>query len=277
MRAHGLQHLTAPLLLLVLLPHAPLAQTDIQRTIQGVGDLLQQGESKAAIEQLHSLGESAEGVDRARVSNALGYTLFSAGKEQEALVELEAARALAERENDHETLVKATNNLGLVHFTLGDLSAAREAFNESAAMGSGFARDYLGLIDRQEQSVAARALIDEGVRAVRYEQDFATAEKKYTEALEIDPENAEALDFRGYARFRLGDLDAAAADLERALSLQPERPLTKLNRLKVYCAREPRRPIPSDLGPATDEEASIFSKDGELFRVCGERLDRLLG
>lgn len=69
-------------------------------------------------------------------------------------------------------------------------------------------------------SSVAPSLVQEGLRHQRAERT-AEAASCYERALELDPENFDALQFLGVARFRGGDPQAGIALLERALALHP--------------------------------------------------------
>ena len=252
-----------------------VAQTAVERTIDEVGTLLESGDNTGAIDKLQSLEPQTRGADKARVTNALGYTLFSAGQEDAAAETLQQARALAEDAGDRETQIKASNNLGLLEFTRGNLSAARESFAKAAALDSGLAKEYLQIIERQERAEKAAALVNAGIEA-RLKGDFETAVRKYTEALALDPENPRILDFRGYARLRLNDIEGAREDLRRAVELRPNAVLARLNLLKVACAAEDGAPLPAELAPRSPGETEIYAGDGELRRLCGRRLADLV-
>ena len=52
-------------------------------------------------------------------------------------------------------------------------------------------------------------------------EDFARSEGRYTEAIELRPDDPKAYSGRAQARYRRGDWDGAVADGERAVELDP--------------------------------------------------------
>lgn len=268
---------SATLVALAIAAAPAAAQSPVRDTIEQVPAFIEKGDYQGAIENLKLVEPEAEGAAKATVRNALGYTQFLSGDYDQAARNLASAKDLAEAAGDEQTRIKALNNRGVLEFTRGDLEAAAAAFEEATASGSEFARNYLGQIDLQRQAEAARALIDAGVRA-RMTDDFATAVASYDQALALDPNNVQALDYRGYALFRLGDLDRAEQDFVRALELQPDAVIPKLNLLKVRCS-DPASSAAEllALAPQTERERELYRRETELRRVCGKRLDPLLG
>lgn len=251
-----------------------LAQSDVDMTIREVGRLLQTDRNDEAVDRLQALAADVTGAEQAKVGNALGYTLYSAGRLDEASKTLEEARDVARAEGDRATLIKTLNNLGLVEFARENLGAARESFEEAAALGSDYAREYLDIIDRQERAPAVGELTNAGVSAF-YKGDHDAALESYSAALEIDPNNSRVLNLRGYVLLRQGDIDAAERDLARAVELDPTALIPRLNLLKVRCAAGSEA-LPPDLAPRNEDEAETYAGDGELARLCGDRLGQLM-
>ena len=67
----------------------------------------------------------------------------------------------------------------------------------------------------------ARALVNRGILLARYKRDYALAIADLGRALELAPDDAEALMARGEAYGDSGDAPRALADLDRAIALRP--------------------------------------------------------
>lgn len=70
----------------------------------------------------------------------------------------------------------------------------------------------------------ALKLIEKGVRLAGQKGHLGEAILMYEQALKIDPDNAAAENFRGYALYRKGELADAKKALERSVSLAPANP-----------------------------------------------------
>lgn len=251
-------------------------QEAVNKALRELPPLVKKGNYGAAVEKLQRVEPQAEAAGKAQVQNALGYTLFLSGDYDRAVETLNSARDLAVETGDETTRIKALNNLGALEFTRGDLDAAEEAFRQAAAGGSSFAENYLDQIAAQRRTDRLNGLIDQGVRA-RLADDFKGAVTAYDQALEIDPQNARALNYRGYARFRLGDLAGAEQDFTHALEREPNAVLPRLNLLKVRCRTGSGDAALRKMAPRDERERSLYRSDGELRKVCGNRLPALLG
>jgi Flp pilus assembly protein TadD len=80
--------------------------------------------------------------------------------------------------------------------------------------------------------LAARAAADEGFFLGR-RGDFRAARKKFSQAIELDPNYAEIFNERGFARRQLGDLHGARDDFDRCITLGTDLPLAYGNRAEV--------------------------------------------
>ncbi|MET4698850.1 tetratricopeptide (TPR) repeat protein [Constrictibacter sp. MBR-5] len=257
---------------------AALAQQAVQQRLDEARTLVGKHDYDAAIEQLRQARDAAGDADRARVDNALGWTLFTAGDAKGAQQQLEQAQRQAERSADADLKTRIANNLGVVLFSQGELEKARAQFEGPAARGSDLAIRYLGLIDEQVQANRVNELISEGIYARRALM-FEAATEAYTKALELAPRNPRALEYRGYANYRLGRLDAALPDLERSRELDPANINTVINLLKVHCkARNgaAAERVAADARNLLLENMAVVQSDRELREVCGRDLARLL-
>jgi tetratricopeptide (TPR) repeat protein len=110
--------------------------------------------------------------------------------------------------------------------------------------GSGFdvpARQH-ALVDEDSLNSARRRLVSidtviDGVNLAARGR-FSDAVERYNVALSLDPQNAEALGYRGYTLYRLGRLDQALADLQRAEKLDPQSSWHPYNEALVLWARQ---------------------------------------
>jgi tetratricopeptide (TPR) repeat protein len=122
------------------------------------------------------------------------------------------------------------------------------------------------------------ALFEKGRQAARHRR-WNEAVGYYERALATPGMNAErrveATDAMGYAYYRDGRFDKAAAAIEQALAVQPAAINPRVNRIKVMCARnEPPVAVAAALAGLRAEVAGDYRRrrdvetDGELFRVC---------
>ena len=75
----------------------------------------------------------------------------------------------------------------------------------------------------KKQSLTASELIDQG-KALFDQSYFDRAAEKFTEALKVDPNNAEAYDKRGACLFNDGEFKASLVDYDKAIELAPKNP-----------------------------------------------------
>lgn len=102
--------------------------------------------------------------------------------------------------------------------------------------------------------------------------DPAGAIDCYGEVLERHPEDVEALSYRGWAHLRSDDAAAAAADLDRAVELDPTYPDARVFRAIAATRAE-------DFDTASQELAAFFELDPEGFAVSiveSEGLERTI-
>ncbi len=77
--------------------------------------------------------------------------------------------------------------------------------------------------DRAGGNITGDAFVSADLRECRAAMsDMENARECYSSVLVDDPDNVEALAYRGWMSSRLGDPESATADLERAISLDPE-------------------------------------------------------
>ena len=169
--------------------------------------------------------------DNAELRNALGWTLFQAGRTDEAVAEYR--RALAA----NPQYAKAHNNLGLAMIELGDFEAAAGHFQASVAIEPtaeiysdlGFAKARLG---RSDEALAdyrkalaldpecASAHINLAVTSVQ-SGDLAAAESHYRKATAVQP-TAQTHNGLGYVLAQQGRTGEAIAEYRKAIAADPK-------------------------------------------------------
>ena len=250
----------------------------VQQHLDEARTLVGRKDYDAAIDSLRQARDAAGGEDKAKVDNALGWTLFNSGDAVGAQQQLEQAQRQAAPSADADLKMRIANNLGVVLFSQGELDQARAQFEGPAANGSELAMRYLRLIDEQVQANKVNALISEGIYA-RRALKFDAAVDAYSKALEMAPRNARALEYRGYANLRLDKLDAALADLRTSQEIDPANLNTVINLLKVHCKADDlrqARQVATESRKLLEENRDIVRSDRELREICGDRLARLL-
>lgn len=250
----------------------------VQQRLDEARSLVGRKDYDAAIDSLRRTRDVAGGEDKAKVDNALGWTLFNSGDAVGAQQQLEQAQRQAGPSADADLKMRIANNLGVVLFSQGELDQARAQFEGPASNGSELAMRYLRLIDEQVQANKVNALISEGIYA-RRALKFDAAVDAYSKALEMAPRNARALEYRGYANLRLGKLDAALADLRTSQEIDPANLNTVINLLKVHCKADDLRQaqqVATKSRKLLEENRDIVRSDRELREICGDRLARLL-
>ncbi len=233
--------------------------------------LLDEGEPAKA-RQLVVEGMKADGlaVSASMVANIIGWAYFSSGRYDDAEGELKEALRLAEIDGDSATAKLAANNLGILNFVENRLDESQHYFNRSYNVNTEIAATYRNLIDVKRREIQVSEAIQMGAQK-RRERKFDEAVSYYNIALLHDSKNAEALEYKGYALFRLDRYDEAAAILEEARVIDPLRKFLHLNLLKVECARggEDRVKQVLDQSKLPDGQfAEWFSVDEEFKRVC---------
>ncbi|MBR9771165.1 MAG: tetratricopeptide repeat protein [Gammaproteobacteria bacterium] len=233
--------------------------------------LLQQGDNQAALRELRPLLESPDPLARMEGLNAQGWILYREGRHADASALFEQAlRASQGHGGLREVRLKTLNNAGINAFSAGELDKARSYFEAALALGSDVAPRYLTIITRQAPMQSAQQQVSAG-REKRIERDFEGAVADYTRALAIDPNNNDALSYRGYAYYRLGQYDRARADIEAALASSPQRLDALINLLKVSCASgDDIDAVLKRRGHAIQRQREAMLDDRELQRQCPE-------
>lgn len=214
------------------------------------------------------------GLSAAREYNSLGYLQYLAGEFDHAQRSYQQARSDAS-DDDVDLRIKIYNNIANLMLERADFDNASRYASMSSALGSEYSRIILeaiqGLKGVDERTKEFYRLLDAGV-AERQQGNFVEAIEFYDRALAITPDNFRALNFKGYALFRLARYDEAEAVLARGVQLVPDYNPLRLNLIKSYCSNDKSaaaRELIPDLGPPEALEA-LFLGDAEFTRACAE-------
>lgn len=164
-----------------------------------------------------------------------GNTALGAGRYAEARAAYEAALPLLEPKNHPPVL----RGIARAHYQEGHLDAAIETLDKALALEPAneetlrLAIDLLVAGDREEQAkgylarlpqgakVAPETLLNMGIQAYN-DGDAATAVTNFSQAIQDNPELADAYYYRGLAYLNQGDKNVEAlADFEKLLALEP--------------------------------------------------------
>ena len=197
--------------------------------------LLEAGEFDLAIPLLeNAVGTAPSELELARIYNAIGWAHFSSRRLAQARSSLIVAKGHADNQEDKAIKQVVYNNLGILEFTEGNLSQARNYFTSRWAVGSDTATSYLRQINDREESIAVDSFIKKGI-SHRLQNMFREAMAEYEKALQLDPNNPRALEYVGYAHLRLENPDAAIEFLNRAANEPGANRTIYYNLIKAYC------------------------------------------
>lgn len=224
-----------------------------------------------AIKLLHDALENADNVtDKTSALNALGWSYFKDKQYNLAKTYLERVLALAEKAGDLDAARKTSNNLGVLAYTMGDYEKAQSQFTTAPSQRSNAASTYLNLIEQQQQANTVNQYIAQGIH-LRRSKDFQGAIEQYDKALAITPKNVRALEYKGYAQFRLGNSHEAVETLTTAIKIDPNRLNTLINLMKALCSVQDKNKLASLATRFHDQiqqnKASIKA-DRELLSTC---------
>lgn len=218
--------------------------------------LFEAGEFDLAIPLLENVARtSTSELTLAQIHNAIGWAHFSSRRLTQARSSLLVAKEHADKQEDKAIKQVVYNNLGILEFTEGNLPEARNYFTSSWAVDSDTSKSYLRQIDDREESMAVDAFIKEGI-SHRLQERFPEAITEYRKALQLDQNNARALEYIGYAYLRLENPDAAIQFLNRAADEPGANRTVYYNLVKAYCKLD-------------DDEAAtrVFLEHKELMRA----------
>lgn len=237
-------------------------QSFTQKDYTGTTDLLIEALRQAETEQ-----------EKASAHNALGWTYFKQKQYSKAKRHLELALKMADEINDESLARKASNNLGVLAYYIGDYEKAQSQFSTEQSQQSVAASTYKQLIQQQQQSGEVNQLIAEGV-SHRRQGSFDKAITAYDQALRFDPFNIRALEYKGYAQFRLGKYQQAAQTLNKAIRQDPNKTNILINLMKSLCAMNDNQGLNQLLSThnhlAKSSRQTLLG-DGELVKTCGKQ------
>lgn len=140
-------------------------------------------------------------------------------------------------------------------------------------------RDLIAEKKRAQSAQQAVELVASGVNAIHM-HDYDKAIDFYNKALDLDPNNAQILDLKGYALFKKGEFDEAIITLKASVIFEPNNPWQLLNLTKAYCATSKFHDA-----KATAEQIIVqipsftdtMMSDGEFKRLCKPIISELVG
>lgn len=222
------------------------------------------------LKKSHPLAKTEK--DQVILYNSIGWTYFNNGNNNEAINYLEKALQGAIKINNTELAQKTSNNLGIIYYSLGNIDKSKEYFTNSWSKNSETSKNYLSLIKEQEEANRINSILSKGI-SFRLNTEFEKAIIEYEKVLSISPDNIKALDYKGYALFRLGKYEEALVALQKANSIKPENINTLINLMKTNCAlKQPDNAaiILKNNKIFLEKNRDSIVADSELISVCGE-------
>jgi Flp pilus assembly protein TadD len=269
------------ILFFLLLPATVQAQVQQshQDYLQSASQVFAQGDYEQALTMLQQAQEVADTVEAQAVTqNALGWTYHNLGQDEKARQHLFESLQKAVEIGDMALAQKASNNIGVIEFVQGNLQEAVQHFSSPWAHDSPTAQKFLRDIAQEQRQKDLARLIADGVLH-RLNGDFTEALALYDQALTLDPQDLRALEFKGYALYRMQNFVEAEEVLQKAYALDPQQMGVVVNLLKVYCASE-RTQAAQDFFAQHQEfflsRQETLKNDGELRRVCAQALPQEL-
>ncbi len=251
------------------------AEGDFQSYMQEAGKAFKAQESEQALSALAKAAPFAStDTEKAKVNNAIGWTYFSDGNNEKAKQHLQQALTLSADSGNTRSAEKASNNLGVVEYTAGNLDAAEAYFLNKWSKDSATSLRYLALIKQQRTLETVNAIIAQGV-IFALDKNYADAIVEYDKALVIEADNVRALEYKGYAHYRLNNYAEAITALKKAQGIKPEQFNVLINLMKAYCASDKiyiAQQLIEDNKVLLSSHNSILQGDGELQKVCGKAL-----
>ncbi len=248
---------------------------DFQNYMTKAGQAFKEQDAKQALGVLIKAAPLANSaIEKIKVNNAMGWTYFSEGDNEKAREHLQQALQLAIKNDNARLAEKASNNLGIVEYTAGNLDAAEEYFLNKWAKNSETSANYLKLIEEQRTLETVNKLIAEGVVFV-LDSKYQDAIMAYDKALQIDPKNIRALEYKGYAQYRLKNYDDAIVSLKQAQAINPNDLNVLINLLKSYCSSDKKmlaKQFIEDNKTFLATKITLLNNDGELQKACGSEL-----
>ncbi|NLI79608.1 MAG: tetratricopeptide repeat protein [Candidatus Riflebacteria bacterium] len=207
-------------------PKSPEAARAIKAIKMLMGQLTRQGETplgSAAVEKpdvyVYESGQHVKhlpGMGGRRAEKDLSQ-LYPGFREVQDLLNRrnipEAIRRLLAMQMEHQDVVEIPNVLGWCYMELGRFEEALDSFKKARALDP-----------RHAESLSNIAYIY-SLKGKNLDQALELA----NEAIALEPGRAEFHHTRGWVRFKLGEIDKAIADLERALAIRPAYLLARYN------------------------------------------------
>ncbi len=174
---------------------------------------------------------AASSPEDAALRTSLAGTLGALGRQEEALVEIEAALAI------DPLNVEAYHNRGVIQERSGDLDGAIESYRDAVRYHPGYepslrALARLGAADaapeRNPPELEAVRLAERAAEAAR-RGDYPAAADHLDAAQRLAPQLAVIYQYRSNVAYLMGDLEGAVAALERGLELEPDNELFRVN------------------------------------------------
>lgn len=260
------------LLLCLLLLSLP-ASAAFQQQLAEAQQKFSERDYEATISLLkQSIATTENPKEQAMAHNALGWTYFKQKEYELAKIHLTRALKLAEKSGDQTTATKASNNLGVLAYTTGDYERAQSQFSAAPSKQSTAASTYMSLIQQQQQIGSVNEQIATGVSFARKGQ-FAQAIEYYNQALDINPNHVRALEYKGYAQFRLGLSEEAIKTQTLALKIEPTRVNVLINMMKALCQLDDQQGLANFVQHYAIQirpSKGIMQSDRELTRHCGQ-------
>jgi len=259
--------ITAALVLLCLSQLAMAARSNTEKIESAVknGDIEQARELVRA-----QITPDAKTNINARTENVIGWVSFTIGRHDEAELYLKESLSSSIESGDIDTAKIAANNLGILYFSNDALDESMYYFSRSYNRETPIAMQYRALIEKKRNELIAVSALERGVQQ-RLNRDFEKAIISYNTALEHKPDDDEAIEYKGYALFRMGKYDEAIEALNLSKRINPERKFVHLNLAKVYCSMGDESGVIktiNDSGVPESQFAEWRAVDKEFSRVC---------
>lgn len=260
---------------LIIISQTVQAQSLFKENINSANKSFDQKQYKKTLDVLKKSQPLAKTEkDQVILNNSIGWTHFNDGNTNEAIKYIERALQGAVKINSAELAQKASNNLGIIYYSLGNIDKSKEYFSNSWSKNSETGKNYLSLIQEQAELNRVNSLIAKGI-SYRINTEFEKAIIEYDKALSLSPDNIRALDYKGYSLFRLAKYEEALLILQKANSINPENINIIINLMKSYCVlKKPDNAvlvINNNKKVLGDNRDSILA-DAELRSVCGQAL-----
>ena len=231
---------------------------------------IQKKEHLSAINKLIEAKKIANNEkEKIKFDNSIGWLYFMEGNTDQAENYLIKASEGVRQFHDPDLESKININLGILYFTKGEYDKAKAYFEKPSTVESSISTKYLSIINAQEKQIIINQNIREGI-FYRVKGEFEQAVDKYNMVLEQSPNNVSALEYKGYALFRLHRFDESLETTLKAFELDPDNIYAIINLIKVYCAMgkldEVNR-IKEETKSRLPEKFEIVEKDAELQRM----------